>query len=118
VTDAELKQLRGRIMHVLGDVEALAAHMNTLMGSHSVPGKPFPIQYLRRQRGWSQARVIVELKKAAAICGQHLPTETDLKSMVAAWERGLPPSPFHRELLGMVFSGKNGTLRRIAGKSA
>jgi hypothetical protein len=117
VTDAELKQLRGRIMHVLGDVEALATHMNTLMGSQPLRGKPFPVQYLRRQRGWSQARVVLELEKAAAVCGQHLPMEKDLKSMVAAWERGLAPSAFHRELLRMIFSGKDDS-RKVARKSA
>jgi hypothetical protein len=93
-------------MHVLGDVDALASHVNTLLGCSPVDRKPFPLQYLRRERGWSQNRVVSELQKAAADSGQKPPTTPQLQELVSGWEKGLAPSPYYRELLRIIFAKK------------
>ncbi|MFF0526687.1 hypothetical protein ACFYTC_49065 [Actinomadura nitritigenes] len=103
MNDQEFQLLRGRILHVLGDVESLAEHVNTLMGCAPVERKPFPVLYLRRERGWSQARVVTELQRAASTCGHRLPDRKELQQLVSGWERGLAPNAFYRELLRMVF---------------
>lgn len=100
----ELQTLRGRVMHVLGDVQALANHLNTLDGCSPIDRRVVPIKRLRDQCGWSVARVVIELEKAAQECGQKLPDRKTLRSMVIGWEGGLIPDPFYRELLRTIFS--------------
>jgi hypothetical protein len=99
----ELQALRGRVMHVLGDVQALANHLNTLAGCSPIDRRPVPIKSLRNQRSWSVAHVVIELEKAARECGQGFPDRKTLRSMVIGWEAGLIPDPFYRELLRMIF---------------
>lgn len=100
----ELQVLRGRVMHVLGDVQTLANYLNTLSGCSPIDRRPVPIKSLRNQRGWSFNRMAVELEKAARDCGQRLPERKALRSMIAGWEGGLIPDPFYRELLRIIFA--------------
>jgi hypothetical protein len=100
----ELQTLRGRVMHVLGDVQALANHLNTLDGCSPIDRRVVPIKHLRDRRGWSIARVVIELEKAAHDCGQKPPDRKTLRSMVIGWEGGLVPDPFYRELLRTIFA--------------
>jgi hypothetical protein len=101
---SELQTLRGRVMHVLGDVQALANHLNTLEGCSPIDRRPVPVKSLRTQRGWPAARVAAELERAAIDCGVRLPDRKTLRCMVIGWEGGLAPDPFYRELLRIVFA--------------
>ena len=112
--EEDLRLIRGRILHVLGDVEALAERINTLMGCQTMKGKPFPVLYLRRQRGWSPARLVAELQRAAVTCGHPVPEKRALEELVSGWERGLAPGAFHRELLRMVFRPESGRSKKGA----
>lgn len=60
----------------------------------SAPGPERPsrgrraLQRERRRRGWSQAKLIAELRKVAASQGCTLPANGSLVSMISRWENG------------------------------
>jgi hypothetical protein len=88
----------------LGDLQALANHLNTLDGCSPIDRRPVPIKLLRDQRGWSVGRVAIELEKAVREYGQKPLERKILRSMVIGWEGGLIPDPFYRELLRIIFT--------------
>ncbi len=61
----------------------------------------------RRNRGWSQSRLVSELRRIAARRGETLPAEASVKRRIASWENGhsLPDEfygPLVCEALGMT----------------
>lgn len=42
----------------------------------------------RTERGWSQLRLVRELRKAAAKRGHQIPTDDSIKRRIASWENG------------------------------
>lgn len=58
------------------------------------------IKEARRQRGWSQPRLIAEMERAAQRRGTTLPSRETLKSRVSRWENNhARPDEFYRQLL-------------------
>lgn len=58
------------------------------------------IRAARTGRGWSQTRLISELRRIAARRGQTLPTDTSVKRRIAIWENGHgTPDDFYGPLL-------------------
>ncbi|WP_391530594.1 hypothetical protein, partial [Candidatus Frankia nodulisporulans] len=55
-------------------------------------------------RGWSRARLVHELNRAASARGQRLPGDKSLQRMIRQWNAGdRLPSTFYAELLSAVF---------------
>lgn len=58
----------------------------------------------RVQRGWSQLRLVSELRRTAAHHGQTLPTDASVKRRIASWENGhSTPDEFYGPLLCEAF---------------
>jgi transcriptional regulator with XRE-family HTH domain len=58
----------------------------------------------RERRGWSQRRLVRELRKVATREGEALPDTEALVSMISRWENGhRNPSVFYRHLLRQVY---------------
>jgi transcriptional regulator with XRE-family HTH domain len=58
------------------------------------------IKAARKERGWSQTRLIAELERVAARRGMTLPSRETLKSRVSRWENNhARPDEFYRTLL-------------------
>lgn len=58
----------------------------------------------RTERGWSQLRLVRELRKAAAKRGHQLPTDDSIKRRIASWENGHSvPDGFYGALLGDAY---------------
>ncbi|RLL68888.1 hypothetical protein D7M15_20955 [Streptomyces sp. Z26] len=58
------------------------------------------VQAARRDRGWSQSRLVNELRRLAARRGQALPSDASVKRRVASWENGHSgPDEFYGALL-------------------
>ncbi|MBP0455986.1 helix-turn-helix domain-containing protein [Streptomyces montanisoli] len=54
----------------------------------------------RTRRGWSQLRLVNELRRASAQHGQALPTDASVKRRIASWENGhSTPDEFYGPLL-------------------
>jgi len=54
----------------------------------------------RQQRGWSQQRLVGELRRCASATGQALPADTSVKRRIASWENGhSTPDDFYGLLL-------------------
>jgi len=65
---------------------------------------PRILQRERKRRGWSQARLCQELRKAAASQGYELPGDASLACMVSRWENGhCEPDILYRSLLCQVY---------------
>jgi hypothetical protein len=67
-------------------------------------GQVLPLQQLRKDRGWSQMKLIHRLRATAAEQGITLPVQGSLKTMVCRWEHGRAVSEFYRDLLMQVFA--------------
>src|SRR6476659_2918325 len=62
------------------------------------------IRTARRDRDWSQTRLIAELQRVALRRGIALPSLETLKSRVSRWENGHSvPDEFYRQLLREAF---------------
>ena len=62
------------------------------------------IKAARREREWSQTRLIVELEQVAARRGTTLPSRETLKSRISRWEnQHAKPDDFYRPLLREAF---------------
>src|SRR4051794_32196423 len=62
------------------------------------------IKEARRQREWSQARLISELERIAARGGRSLPSRETLKSRISRWENShAKPDEYYRHLLREAF---------------
>lgn len=62
------------------------------------------IKAARRERQWSQTRLIVELEQVAARRGAALPSRETLKSRISRWEnQHAKPDDFYRPLLREAF---------------
>jgi len=62
------------------------------------------IKEARRQREWSQARLISELERVAARGGKGLPSRETLKSRISRWENNhATPDEYYRRLLREAF---------------
>src|SRR5262245_32864514 len=104
MASSELEQLRGRVMHVLGDLQSLVDHINMALGWGPIDRRPIPIRHLRQQRGWSREHLALQLEAAAKDCRYNPPDHSTVLSMISGWESGLPVDPFYRELFRIVFS--------------
>ncbi len=63
-----------------------------------------PLKRERLARGWSQARLIAELRNVAAREGYTLPANGSLVAMVSRWENGhCQPDALYRSLLCEVY---------------
>src|SRR5690349_24198020 len=59
----------------------------------------------RAGRGWSQPRLVRELRQAAAQRGHQLPSDASVKRRIASWENGhSTPDDFYGPLLCDVFA--------------
>lgn len=107
IDEQQAREIRGRIMHVLGDVQALVEHVNELTGIPPVDERrTFPLKRLRRERGWTYTRVAFELQRAAAHSRNRVPDRKTLTCMIADWESEKRlPNTFYRELLRQSFMG-------------
>lgn len=105
IDEQEAREIRGRIMHVLGDVQSLVEHVNALTGIPPVDErKTFPLKRLRRERGWTHERVACELQRAAARSRNRIPDRKTLRCMIIDWESEKRlPNTFYRELLHQSF---------------
>lgn len=66
---------------------------------------PNALLFSRRiERGWSQARLVSQLRSVAAERGSELPAASTLIQQVSRWENGhKEPSDFYRDLLRRVY---------------
>src|SRR3954454_22528991 len=61
---------------------------------------PSRIKAARKERNWSQGRLIAELERVAARRGTQLPGRETLKSRISRWENNhARPDEFYRQLL-------------------
>ncbi|MGK5530292.1 helix-turn-helix domain-containing protein [Streptomyces sp. URMC 129] len=75
----------------------------------------------RKARGWGQARLIRELRRAAEQQGQALPTDASVKRRIASWENGHSvPDEFYGPLLAkaLAMSGAELGLNHLTGHDA
>jgi transcriptional regulator with XRE-family HTH domain len=69
------------------------------------------IKEARRDRDWSQTRLIAEMERAAGRRGKTLPSRETLKSRISRWENGhSTPDDFYRLLLREAFGLDDGEL--------
>lgn len=62
------------------------------------------LRQARADRGWSQPRLVRELRQVAARRGHQLPADTSVKRRIASWENGHSvPDDFYGPLLCEVF---------------
>ncbi|GII22589.1 hypothetical protein Pme01_21860 [Planosporangium mesophilum] len=67
-------------------------------GRNHTPGSV--IRRVRRQRGWSQQRLIFEMQRVAPRLGMTVPAPESLKAMLSRWENGHQvPDAYNRRLL-------------------
>lgn len=72
----------------------------------------------RKNRGWSQPRLVSELRRLAAAQGQSLPTDASVKRRIASWENGHSvPDEFYGPLLceALGVSGQELGLSHLTG---
>jgi transcriptional regulator with XRE-family HTH domain len=71
---------------------------------NGVLGMANRIKAARREREWSQTRLIIELERVAARRGAALPSRETLKSRISRWEnQHAKPDDFYRPLLREAF---------------
>lgn len=86
-----------------GSVSSRAVEDSGGLGGDSSPGG-LDVAALIERKGWSRARVIVELRRVAAEEGVALPGDDSLRRMIRLWVSGARrPSEFYEELLGRAF---------------
>lgn len=74
---------------------------------------------VREERGWKKARLLHELRTAAARRGEHLPKDESLARRIAVWEnQGGTVSEFYCELLGEVYGCSTVELGLVEAPSA
>ena len=62
------------------------------------------LQAARTERGWSQARLVHELRRCAAPSGIGLPGDSSLKAQISRWENGrVEPDATYRRLLREIY---------------
>jgi transcriptional regulator with XRE-family HTH domain len=67
-------------------------------------GQSLALRRERKRRGWSQAKLVSELRTAASREGLELSSNSALASMVSRWENGhCEPDSLHRHLLRQVY---------------
>lgn len=72
--------------------------------SQGLRGGLSPLRQERKRRGWSQAKLIAELREAAAQEGYRLAGHYSLVSMISRWENGrCQPDALYRHLLCTVY---------------
>jgi len=119
----ELRALRRELATVRGVLADVASRLHAVPAtepSRPLPGSPsqlpaftpyvghigrrWPLQQLRRSRGWSQPALIARMRAVAAAEGLRLPETSSLKTMVSRWEnRGVGVSSFYDTILCTVF---------------
>ncbi len=75
----------------------------------------------RKKRGWSQLRLVNELRRIAARQGQELPADASVKRRIASWENGHSiPDEFYGPLLCEAFglTAAELGLKHITGQDA
>jgi transcriptional regulator with XRE-family HTH domain len=105
----------------LPTVEEEQASNGEVVTTHS--NQPFGIllRTARKQRGWSQGRIIIEMRQAAARRGEQLPSDASVKRRIASWENGhSTPDEFYGplvcEALGVTAAEMG--LNQLAGSDA
>src|SRR4051794_39354336 len=74
-----------------------------------------PLKQARQARAWSQARLILELRAAAAKEGMTLPEAPSLKAQVSRWENGhRAPDPMYQRLLAQVYAQSASSLGLVS----
>lgn len=72
----------------------------------------------RMGRGWSQPRLVRELRQAAAQRGHQLPADASVKRRIASWENGhSTPDEFYGPLLCAAFDASSAELGLSHGES-
>ncbi|MEW2409932.1 hypothetical protein [Streptomyces griseoviridis] len=62
------------------------------------------LRQFRAERGWSQPRLVRELRRAATKRGHQLPSDESVKRRIASWENGhSTPDGFYGALIGDVY---------------
>lgn len=62
-----------------------------------------PIRMARERRGWSQSRLIGELRRSARLHGISLMSDSSLRVALSRWENNrVSPSPEYEDLLGLA----------------
>lgn len=74
-------------------------------GRHAMKPTSVRLREARAGRGWSQPRLVRELRQVAAQRGHQLPSDASVKRRIASWENGhSTPDDFYGPLLCVAFA--------------